>query len=139
VHAPTIEAPLRFRYVQEPVYEGLTVFTPAEIFNYLVSSGIKAPQIVFRQAVLETGHFLSEKFMVHNNLFGMKVAGKDEFAKFKDWKQAVDNYLLWQKTQERRGYDLTNYYTFLREVGYAEDSIYIEKLRNINLSRYIDY
>jgi hypothetical protein len=136
-HAPTIEMPLQFRYAQE-TNEGGTTFTPIEFFNYMVSCGIKAPQIVFRQAVLETSHFLSEKFTIHNNLFGMKEPMKDCYATFENWKQAVDKYLLWQKIQERRGFDLSNYYAFLENVGYAEDTAYIEKLKGIKLSRYID-
>jgi uncharacterized FlgJ-related protein len=81
-----------------------TQVTYENLYQEIITTGIKFPEIVFAQAVLETGHFNSELFHTANNLFGMKVPKKRKtlsiseekrgFAVFEDWTFSVKDYLL---------------------------------------------
>lgn len=96
---------------------------------------------IIRQAVLETGNFTSTIFMENNNLLGMKhprvrsttsIGSNRGHAKYSHWTDSVIDYLLWLRYYKDRGYNTENYFRFLREVGYAEDPLYIYKLQNLN-------
>jgi len=101
---------------------------------------IDNPEIVHKQAVIEAGWFTSQVFLEGNNPIGMRLAkfrpttaiGEiDCHAKYSSWHDAVVDYGLWQKWYKARGYDMTDYYTFLHEIGYAIDKRYIKKLKEI--------
>ncbi len=102
---------------------------------------IIAPVIVMAQARLETGHFRSELCTGHNNLFGMKLArvrptnalGATEvgYAAYQTWYNSVIDMKLFQEYYLSRGRDLTYYFTFLESIGYAEDPLYLAKVREL--------
>ena len=83
-----------------------TQITYQDLYQEILDNDIRFPEIVFAQAVLETGHFTSELFLTGNNLFGMKVPKKRKtyslsnmkngYAVFEDWTYSVKDYLLWQ-------------------------------------------
>lgn len=83
--------------------------------------------IVVAQAILETGHFKSNNCLKGNNLFGLYNSHKKEFFKFNHWTESVEAYR--DKVQYK--YSSGDYYQWLEDVGYAEDSLYTYKLRNI--------
>jgi len=91
-------------------------------------SDILYPEIVFKQALLETGNFqCSNCSMDHNNLFGFWYKGK--YLEFDSWQESVEYYSRWQQRHFKGG----DYYEFLKEIGFAEDPEYIKKLKGIRL------
>ena len=95
----------------------------------LYKQNIKCPEAVLRQAVLESGWFTSNIWIKNNNPFGFYYKG--DYLEFKHWIYAVEYYSKWQTRHYRGG----NYYEFLQKVGYASDSCYVEKLKQIDLNR----
>ncbi len=100
---------------------------------------IKHPEIVFKQATLETGNFTSRIFADNNNLFGMKEARIRAttstgtafgHATYRSYIDSIKDYKLWQLTlYDEDKYD-SDYFAFLNAIGYAEDKKYIRKLKN---------
>lgn len=116
-----------------------SAFTPEKLNTYIKIVKIKNPSIVYKQAVLETGNFTSLLFKRGHNLFGMKFPLRRKttaistiygHSKYKNWTDSVDDYKLWQEYYEKNGYDMGNYYVFLKRI-YSEDKRYVEKLKNI--------
>lgn len=94
------------------------------VYKELVKIGVKFPEIVTAQAKLETGNFTSDYYNIRNNLFGFR--GKKGYLYFESWKHACQNYKQWQDKHYKYGKD---YFTFLKDIKYAEDSMYIQKLK----------
>lgn len=82
---------------------------------------VKHPQIVYAQAVLETGHF-------SNNLFSLYNGKKHRYHTFDHWKDCIIAYKEMIQYKYKDGDDYPN---FLKEIGYAEDSEYICKLKEL--------
>jgi uncharacterized FlgJ-related protein len=112
------------------------------LYEQINQKNIKFPDIVFAQAVLESGHFKAPLFINQNNLFGMKIPkkrettainkGKKGYALYHNWDSSIDDYLLWQEfTLKNRG-NLTRsqYFTLLGKV-YASDKKYITSLKRV--------
>lgn len=99
-----------------------------EVYDTLVAYGILHPNIVMKQVILETGHLKCTNCSLdHNNIFGFRY--KKEYLEFDNW---VDSVIYLKKWQIRKGYVKgENYYDFLVDVGYATDSIYINKVKEI--------
>lgn len=105
-------------------------------FNNVIS-----PEVVLSQGKLETGYFRSQLCRKYNNLFGMKwpwgrinkSSGHTEngFAVYVCWYDAVLDMKLFQAYYMQRGKDLNNYFSFLEDIGYAEESDYIIKLEKL--------
>lgn len=86
---------------------------------HLKAAEIQHINIVLNQIRLETGNL---KFVKNNNLFGFRT---DEYLKFGHWTEAIKYKKNWQDKYYKKG----NYYTFLKNLPYAEDSNYIIKLK----------
>lgn len=93
----------------------------------LIYYKIKYPEIVYAQALLETGHFNSTVCIINNNLFGLYNSKSKEYYKFNHWSESVIAYKKF--IQER--YGQIDYYNFLERINYAEDPKYIIKLKQI--------
>jgi len=92
--------------------------------KYLNSTTIEHKDIVLKQILLETGHLKCVNCSRDvNNIFGFYY--KKQYIKFDNWKDSVDYYSRWQKRHFKGG----DYYTFLVDRGYAEDPLYIDKLK----------
>jgi len=107
------------------------------------------PDIVYAQALIETGSFTSRIFREHNNLFGMHYATKrpklqasyfyadyhrkkwHRVAHYNHWYDAVLDYKLYQEYYDSLGYDMSNYYSFMRKVGYSASKQYTKSLEKI--------
>ena len=90
--------------------------------------GVKHPQIVYAQAILETGHFKSDLCLNGNNLFGLYNSKKHSYYTFDHWIESVVAYLDFIQYRYKPPND---YYKFLSDIGYAEDPEYINKLKRI--------
>lgn len=90
--------------------------------------GVEYPQIVYAQAILETGHFRSDLCLNGNNLFGLYNSKKHRYYTFDHWTESVVAYLNYVQYRYKPPND---YYKFLSDIGYAEDPDYINKLKVI--------
>ena len=95
--------------------------------------GVKHPQIVYAQAILETGHFKSDLCLNGNNLFGLYNSKKHRYYTFDHWKDCVIAYkeMVQYKYKGDNDKPPNDYYKFLSDIGYAEDAQYIQKLKDI--------
>jgi flagellum-specific peptidoglycan hydrolase FlgJ len=118
-------------------------FTSELLREYIKEKGILHPDIVYAQAVLETGNFTSRIFRESHNLFGMKlpkirptVATGERYghATYCHWKDSVDDYLLWQEMWSNIETEAV-YYTLLQRV-YAEDQNYTRLVKTIRKRNY---
>jgi hypothetical protein len=84
--------------------------------------------IVYAQAILETGNFTSKICKEYNNLFGLYDSKKKCYHKFDHWSESVRAYKDYIQNKYNGNQD---YYDFLYQIGYAEDSEYIQKLKKL--------
>jgi flagellum-specific peptidoglycan hydrolase FlgJ len=112
-------------------------FTKERLKEYIKELNIRYPDIVYAQAVIESGNFSSSIFYENNNLFGMRCAKlrpttcKDEnngFAVYEDWRASVLDYALLQSTLGIRNED--QYLQYLTQT-YAQDTLYMQKIKKI--------
>ena len=107
--------------------------TKEEVYNYVKEIGIKSPNIVVNQSILETGHYKCKDCSLdHNNIFGFRW--KKKYIEFNTWQESCDYYLKWQN----KWYKGQDYYSFLgclwkhrdgRCVPYATSEEYVNKLK----------
>ena len=124
---------------KENVQENIT---HESLYEQIIKFGIKFPDVVFAQAVLESGNFTSRLFQSANNLFGMKIPTKREssaigqtksgYSKYDDWNFSVYDYFLWQDYMLKRHGDLTKsqYLALLGRI-YAEDKRYVSSIKRV--------
>lgn len=95
------------------------------LYEELLNQELDFPEIVLAQALLETGHFESFSCRERNNLFGLRKRD-GSYMVFPHWTYSVAAYKKYiQKYKETP----EDYYKFLENLGYAEDSAYIEKVK----------
>lgn len=87
--------------------------------------GIHHKEIVYAQAILETGNFKSRCCIKNNNLFGLR--GK-YYYKYKHWSESVKDYKRRIQSRYRKGED---YYRFLKRIHYAENPNYNKILKRL--------
>lgn len=113
--------------------------TRENIYKYIVACGIKHPDIVYRQALLESG-FCSNIYRRANNLFGMRVArsrpttAKGEysgFARYDNWMESVQDYALYQAAYMRKARTRAQYFNALDD-SYCVGHGYSTKLRSLS-------
>lgn len=113
-------------------------FTKEALKCYIIQKGILHPEIVYAQAVLETGNFKSCIFRENNNLFGMKLAKVRPttaigynygHAAYNNWQESVDDYLLWQQMWQQTPIHTESHYFELLDRLYAEDPRYVEVVK----------
>lgn len=105
-------------------------FTPANFLLELYIQEVQYPDIVFRQACLESGFFKSPIWQENANPFGFKY--KNRYLQFDNWQESIYYYRMWQDKWYIN--ESEDYYKFLVRVGYASDDLYIKKLMSINLN-----
>lgn len=88
--------------------------TADEVFQYICEKGIAHPEIVIRQAILESGWFKAPFLMSRNNIFGFR---SKNYLSFKSWRDCVDYYKQWQDKRYKDPNE--DYYAFLVRVKYA--------------------
>jgi poly(A) polymerase Pap1 len=95
--------------------------TPFNVYNKIVEYEFDHPKIVFSQVMVETGNL---KRIKNNNLFGFRYK---TYLKFETWEDCVKYAKKWQDKKYIKG----DYYSFLKKIGYAEDSLYISKIKRM--------
>ena len=117
--------------------ESKTKLSYESIDFWMTYYGITNKSIVLAQIKLETNNLQSDLCKYQNNLFGLKmphqrettaIAERNGDATYSSFISCLEDYSVFQQTYYNPGDD---YYEFLKKVGYAEDSAYISKLRNI--------
>jgi hypothetical protein len=122
--------------------------TPKKIYEFLVETRVKYPEIVWSQCAIETG-FKSSICRENNNFFGMKKStlrphvqnGENRgHAAYRNWKLSVIDYAIWQssvgllkiKSEEK-------YFEYLGQ-SYAEDPEYVNKVKKVrdNFKYYLE-
>ncbi len=89
------------------------VITPTEdnathsgVYNEILEQGLEFPDIVFAQAVLESGNFTSRVTKENNNIFGMRRPSKRPttsagvshgYAVYESWRESIEDYGLYQE------------------------------------------
>lgn len=76
------------------------------VYNEILEQGLEFPDIVFAQAVLESGNFNSRIAKKNNNLFGMRQPTKRPttstgtqygYATYDSWRESIMDYMLFQQ------------------------------------------
>lgn len=96
------------------------------LMEALLYYGVEHPEIVYAQAILETGYFKSELCLNGKNLFGLYDSIHKHYHYFDHWAQSVEGYKNWVQNKLKPGED---YYEFLDRIGYAEDPRYVTKVK----------
>lgn len=89
------------------------VITPAKdnathsgVYNEILEQGLEFPDIVFAQAVLESGNFTSRLTKENNNIFGMRrptkrsttsIGSSHGYAVYDSWRSSIEDYSLFQE------------------------------------------
>ena len=87
---------------------------------------VQHPEIVYAQAQLESGHFTSQVYRDRQNCLGLFDSRSQQYYSFAHWSDCIKAY----KNSVQYKYDgVGDYYAFLTNLPYAEDSQYIRKVR----------
>ena len=97
------------------------------VYRELLIQKVDFPEIVLKQAILETGNFKSYGCLTRNNLFGLRKKDGD-YMSFEHWTFSVAAYKMYIQKYSKPPED---YYQYLQDLGYAEDPNYITKLKQI--------
>lgn len=101
------------------------------VYAYILKTDIKHPEIVLKQAILETGWFQSKHLMGRNNLFAFRATKK--YMWFKTWQECIEYYKRWQDNNYTNPKE--NYYSFLLRKKYSRHADYIKTLKQISIKR----
>jgi len=121
------EAPLQVHDTITIIQQDTFVLNQQNVYKELCNLDIKYSKIVLAQSLLETGYYTSNICIKNHNLFGFQTS--NGYMKFETYKDCIQKYKNWQNSYYKGG----NYYTFLTTIGYAEDSCYIEKLKQMKV------
>ena len=106
------------------------------VYTYIIELNIKHPDVVLKQAKIESGNFKSKVFLENNNMFGFKKVFKRAntqvdtnrgYAVYDSWQECVIDYALYQ-TYSAKNLSREEYIIFLGK-HYAEDPNYENLIR----------
>ena len=114
--------------INDPDSDEIPELTVENVKAAIIEAGIQYPEIVLKQAILETGWLKCTKCsLTKNNIFGFYY--KKKYISFDNWLECVDYYKRWQDRHYKGG----DYYQFLKDVGYATSPTYVQKLKQIKV------
>lgn len=128
------------KLTQKTVTQQENGISKQKLYEQIIKFGIKFPDIVFAQAMIESGELTSKLFKSANNMFGMKFPSVREttakgktnggYSFYEDWNFGVYDYFLWQDHMLRNRNDITKtqYLALLGRV-YAKDPNYVSKVK----------
>lgn len=115
--------------------------TKESLWKELLEQNVQYPEIVFAQAMLESGNLKSTLCVKYNNLFGMKMPKKrltlaksttaSGFASFKTWEDAVADYKLYQEAINISKYNTAQSYLSHLNKRYSTTVSYSSKVKAI--------
>lgn len=109
------------------------VLNKNNVYNALIMSGIKYPDVVMSQIMLESSNLTSNLCLKNNNLLGMTVASKRHttainktgYAKYRSWIESIVDYKLYQDyIMSRHKLNTKNKYIAFLHKNYAKDKRY---------------
>lgn len=110
------------------------------LYQSILCMDFDQPDIVWAQAVLETGHLKSKLCVNYNNLFGMKYPRKRQtlsylrtkkgYAAYESRDSSLADYLLWQKYMIKHKMSVKAYLRYLDHV-YCDVPGYSKQLRKL--------
>ena len=130
-----LESPLYIIEKDNPNHD----FSRDALVDMIKELGIKYPEIVLAQSILETGHWTSTIFEENHNLFGMKQARSRirtakgtqlNHAYYDNWKESVYDYAFYQSRYLSKINSEKEYFAAL-DATYAEATDYSETLKSI--------
>ena len=142
----SIEVCPQEKLVQKTVVQQDDSITKEKLYEQIIKFGIKFPDIVFAQAMIESAELTSKLFKSANNMFGMRFPSVREttaqgktsngYSRYEDWNFGVYDYFLWQDHMLRNRNEITKsqYLSLLGRV-YAEDPHYVSKVKK-KISQY---
>lgn len=92
--------------------------------------GILFPDIVVAQSILETGYYTSNVCKNYNNILGLYDSRKKDYFRFEHWAESLRGYR--ESVEYKYKGDKSSpldYYIFLDTLPYAEDPMYIHRVR----------
>ncbi len=101
--------------------------TIGNLYKILDKYDVKFKKIVVAQAILETGYFSSILCVQSHNIFGLRHPSDGSYYVFNNWEESVKAY----KEDVQYKYTSGDYYTFLTNIGYAQDPQYTRKVMQI--------
>lgn len=110
------------------------------LYNEILEQQIEFPDIVFAQAILESGSFTSRVFKHNKNLFGMRLPKKREttaigqkygYAVYDFWQDSVEDYGYYQKYLIKNKKMTRSQYLAYIDKRYSESTGYVKKLHRI--------
>lgn len=107
------------------IVSGESTLNLKNLYKEILKDSIKFPEIVLRQAIVETGWLKSVACLKRNNLFGFN----NGVTKYKSWQESVMAYKKWQDKRYKEGpYDI-----FLIKIKYAADTkkyvLFLKKIK----------
>lgn len=117
--------PLKKVTTKVEVADTIPPLTKENLKKELAKQGIPHADIVFNQAMLETGNLTSKLCRNHNNLFGIRH-GKP-YAHYNNWIESVSDY----KKRISSRYKGGDYYQFLERIKYAVAGTYVRYLKKM--------
>lgn len=108
------------------------VVSQKEVYGKIVNAGIAHPEIVLKQAIVESANFKYKRAIQQNNYLGLLKNGK--LIKF----NTLDAGLIYYRDRVQSRYKGGDYKRFLKRIGYAKDPKYIRKLDNTKLDFVIE-
>lgn len=126
-------------YSSLPILSDTNVFCRDSVYSYMVRIGMRYPDVVYRQALLECG-FSSDLFKNANNLFGMRMPGVRKttaigkykgYAKFSSWKESINDYKLYQDAYLSKAKTKEEYYRLL-DKNYGATGNYSRTLKKMS-------
>lgn len=118
-----------------------SVLNETNVYSSLIKLGIKYPEVVMSQIMLESSNLTSRLCIKNNNLLGMTVASKrattainkSGYAKYRTWIESVIDYKLYQEyILSKHNLNTKKKYIAFLHKNYAKDKNYRNTLINMS-------
>ena len=115
--------------------------TKENVYHEIKKQGIKYPELVFAQAMLESGELRSKLTRTNHNIFGMKLpsvretlakGSRHNHAYYIHWTESIRDYKLYQDfVIQKKG--LTNYKKYLAYINrvYSQTGDYYKRISRV--------
>lgn len=124
LNGPTVKT---YQYSPGRYKEIRPELTLENLYDQLVWEGIQHPDVVMKQAILETMWLKCKHCsLMYNNLFGFRTDAA--YLKFDHWTDCVKFYKQWQDKYYNGG----DYMVFLYKIRFATSPNYIRHLNGID-------